>query len=183
MLCNECNEQDATIHLTQIMGDETIKRHLCEVCGKDLIAGISAASAKRFPQRRIPIQTVSQGSVPPVWNPEPSLNTIIAGDARYAKDAYSFVLEAVHIAFVKDFPGRTPRHISAAELLEVLRLEAIDAFGASAKSKLQSWGVSQCEDFGEIVFNLVEAGLLTTRPEDRKEDFKGGYDFDKAFPD
>jgi len=47
---------------------------------------------------------------------------------------------------------------------------------------LNSWGIFKGEDFGEIVFNLIEAGLPTKQAEDTKADFKGGYDFDTAFP-
>jgi uncharacterized repeat protein (TIGR04138 family) len=50
-----------------------------------------------------------------------------------------------------------------------------------AKTVLNRWGVRQCEDFGEIVFNLVEKRILGKTEQDRKEDFSGGYDFDEAF--
>ena len=50
-----------------------------------------------------------------------------------------------------------------------------------AKTVLNSWGVQRCEDFGELVFNLVNKGVLGKTEEDRKEDFAGGYDFEAAF--
>jgi uncharacterized repeat protein (TIGR04138 family) len=56
-------------------------------------------------------------------------------------------------------------------------------FGWQAKSVLNGWGVHTCEDFGEVVFNLVSVGMLGKRPEDRREDFQGGYSFDNAFPE
>lgn len=43
-------------------------------------------------------------------------------------------------------------------------------------------GIFKCEDFGEIVFNLVDAGLMAKSAEDTKEDFQNGFDFDTAFP-
>jgi uncharacterized repeat protein (TIGR04138 family) len=46
---------------------------------------------------------------------------------------------------------------------------------------LQEWGVRQCEDFGEIVFNMVEGGVLSKTSKDSREDFKGGYDFESTF--
>jgi uncharacterized repeat protein (TIGR04138 family) len=46
---------------------------------------------------------------------------------------------------------------------------------------LHEWGVRGCEDFGEIVFNMVESHLLAKTRNDTREDFKGGYDFDEAF--
>ena len=39
----------------------------------------------------------------------------------------------------------------------------------------------RCEDFGEIVFNMVESSLLGKTENDSREDFKGGYDFFEAF--
>ena len=37
MLCQQCHEREATIHLTQIVGDKMTRRDLCEVCGKELV--------------------------------------------------------------------------------------------------------------------------------------------------
>ena len=37
------------------------------------------------------------------------------------------------------------------------------------------WGISETEHFGEIVFHLVEVGLLTKTDEDSLEDFKGVF--------
>jgi len=58
-----------------------------------------------------------------------------------------------------------------------LREYAIECFGGEARAILSSWGVMRSEDFGEIVFILIDAGWLGKRLEDRKEDFQGGYDF------
>lgn len=46
---------------------------------------------------------------------------------------------------------------------------------------LKTWGITKTEDFGEIVFNLVESGQLGKTDRDRKEDFANGYDFQSAF--
>jgi len=50
-----------------------------------------------------------------------------------------------------------------------------------ALAVLQEWGIQRCEDFGEIVFNMVDNNLLAKTTEDSRDDFKGGYDFDQAF--
>jgi uncharacterized repeat protein (TIGR04138 family) len=47
---------------------------------------------------------------------------------------------------------------------------------------LNAWGIFKCEDFGEIVFNFIDAGLMTKSAEDDKKDFQNGFDFDTAFP-
>jgi uncharacterized repeat protein (TIGR04138 family) len=50
-----------------------------------------------------------------------------------------------------------------------------------AKTVLNRWGVHRCEDWGDIVFLLVQKGVLGKTEQDRKEDFAGGYDFEEAF--
>jgi uncharacterized repeat protein (TIGR04138 family) len=45
----------------------------------------------------------------------------------------------------------------------------------------EEWGIKDCKDFGEIVFNLVENGVLAKTESDRKDDFANGYDFWEAF--
>src|SRR5690606_34101129 len=74
-----------------------------------------------------------------------------------------------------------PRHISGAELAEGARALAIDQFGPLARTVLEHWGIHSTADLGEIVFALVEAGILVAEPEDRIEDFVGLFDFEEAF--
>jgi uncharacterized repeat protein (TIGR04138 family) len=172
MLCNECNKRQATIHLTQIVGEIETKRDLCEICGEEFLD--LAKNSSLFP----PYDDTGKLK-------EAAVEMIFSRELQYSKDAYLFVLAGMQKAFVKHFQkphNKTPGHISGAELLEALREYALDAFGKAAKSTLKSWGVTKCEDFGEIVFNLVEAGLLGRQPSDCKEDFQNGYDFDQAFP-
>ena len=45
----------------------------------------------------------------------------------------------------------------------------------------EEWGIHSCADFGEIVFNMVEIGLLAKTENDSREDFKNGYSFEHAF--
>ena len=54
-------------------------------------------------------------------------------------------------------------------------------WAAMAMTVLEEWGVRQCPDIGELVFNMVEAGLLAKTEKDSREDFRAGYDFTDAF--
>ncbi len=172
MLCNECKEREANIHLTVIIADKVTQRDLCEVCGKEYV---DFTRGRGGPQCGIL-------STSPL---DLALDEIIAADSRYSKAAYFFLRQALDEA-IKEHFGKSrcerPTHISGVRLLEALRELAIGEFGKEAKAKLNSWGVFECEDFGEIVFNLVEAGLLVKQEQDSKADFQGGYDFDSAFP-
>jgi uncharacterized repeat protein (TIGR04138 family) len=112
-----------------------------------------------------------------------ALGLILGEDPRYTADAYGFVREGLDFTIkMRNKPESGPgRHVSGQELLEGLRLLALQEFGPLACTVLKSWGVTRTEDFGEIVFNLVNKGVLGKTPEDRKEDFAGGYDFHAAF--
>lgn len=103
---------------------------------------------------------------------------IVEKDPRYAVEAYLFVLAALPVA-QKLF--RRKRHVSGQELLEGIKVLARDEFGLLAKTVLHSWGVRTTDDFGHIVFNLVNAGILTKTEDDRIEDFHSVYDFDDVF--
>jgi len=112
-----------------------------------------------------------------------ALRNILGRDNRYAPDAYLFLREALDFTIkLLQKPDKGPaRHVSGAELLDGIRQYALQEFGPLALRVLNHWGVKRCEDFGEIVFNLVEAGALGKTDEDRREDFAGGYDFERAF--
>jgi uncharacterized repeat protein (TIGR04138 family) len=73
--------------------------------------------------------------------------------------------------------------VSAGVLLEAIRELALKKFGKRAKAALAEWKIFRTEDFGEIVFDLIDAELLSKQPEESKEDFKNGFNFDEAFPE
>lgn len=111
------------------------------------------------------------------------LDSIRQRDPRYSLDAYHFVREALDHTQKQQAKGRKaePRHVTGQELTEGIRAFALDQFGPMAITVLDEWGVRSCEDFGEIVFNMIEARLLGKTDKDSRDDFKGGYDFHEAF--
>jgi uncharacterized repeat protein (TIGR04138 family) len=109
---------------------------------------------------------------------EKLLEGILARDPRYTVEAYAFVRAGL------DFTVRSlkkPRHVSGQELLEGIRQFSIEEFGPMTKTVLNGWGIQRTEDVGEIVFNMVETGLLGRTEEDNRDDFANGYDFEEAF--
>ena len=116
-------------------------------------------------------------------NFEEALRKIRQQDPRYDEAAYGFVREALDftIKLLKKPASGPRRHVSGGELLEGMRQYALQEYGPLTKTVLAAWGVRRCEDFGALVFNLVQAGVLGKTDEDRPEDFGGGYDFDEAF--
>jgi uncharacterized repeat protein (TIGR04138 family) len=112
------------------------------------------------------------------------METILREDPRYPEPAYEFVAAAVshtarELGKTAAAPGR--RHISGRELLEGIREIALRQFGPLTYDVLEAWGITRTEDFGSIVFNLVNHGLLGASEEDSPEDFADGYDFIEAF--
>jgi len=110
-------------------------------------------------------------------SPDELLDEILADDHRYARDAYIFVSESLGYTVQK--AGRVG-HVTGRELCEGLAEYALSQFGPLARSVLESWGVRTSEDIGEIVFRMVEVGLLRKTDEDRREDFVGAIDFTEA---
>jgi uncharacterized repeat protein (TIGR04138 family) len=103
---------------------------------------------------------------------------------QFEKGAYFFVRQALdHTlkAIKKESEARSGRHVSGQELLSGIQEFALDQYGPMAYTLLQGWGLKQCADFGEIVFQLVEYGVLGKTDQDRREDFAQGYDFKDAF--
>jgi uncharacterized repeat protein (TIGR04138 family) len=120
-------------------------------------------------------------------NVEEVLETIVAKDPRYPREAYYFVREALDVAQRKFTKAATksakdkPAHVSGQQLLEGIRAHALEQFGPLTLMVLAEWGIHRGEDFGEIVFNMVESSLLGKTENDSRDDFKGGYDFFTAF--
>lgn len=103
---------------------------------------------------------------------------------RYAEAAYFFLLEALDYTMCLLGKSRLQgeaRHITGPELLDGIRQYAKEEFGPLAPYAFRSWGILNTEDFGALVFQMCEAGLLNKRDSDRLEDFRDGFDFRNAF--
>ena len=115
------------------------------------------------------------------------VNLIVKEDDRYTREAYGYLKEALDFSMDKErkrkgqVVSKTQRHVTGQELLEGVREYALDQFGPMAYTVLTSWGLERCEDFGEMVFNLIEYGVFSKNEDDSKEDFAAIYDFEEAF--
>ncbi len=109
---------------------------------------------------------------------ESPLEQIIAKDPRYKPEAYVFVHDALDHTWSR-LDQR--RHATGHELLDGIKDLALQRYGSMAVAVLKSWGIKTTDDFGAIVFNLVEAGILSKTEQDRIEDFHAVYDFEDVF--
>ena len=113
---------------------------------------------------------------------------VLRDDRRYTIEAYQFVREALSYAqevmglgIAESVPGgegNVERHLTGQQLCEASRRYALDQYGLLAKTVLKSWGIQSTQDFGEIVYNLIEVDLMKKSDNDRREDFDGVFDFD-----
>lgn len=112
-----------------------------------------------------------------------ALDSIIAADSRYHRDGYVFLRDALDFTTKqqKKIKGTTVRHVTGPELLDGVRQYALKEFGPMVMTVFDSWGIHSCEDFGHMVFNLIDAGIFGKTDRDSIEDFKNVYDFEEAF--
>ena len=86
--------------------------------------------------------------------------------SRFSPQAYGLVMAALELA-VSGKRG----HVSGVELLEALAILVARRFGLLARAVLNEWGIYRSEDVGDVVFDLVEAGIMAKRPQDSRQDF------------
>ena len=99
-------------------------------------------------------------------------------EQRFDERAYLFVLAALEYCQAH---LTERRHITGAELAQACRALAIERFGVTARLVLEHWGVRSTRDIGDVVFTLVDLGLLISQPQDTRDDFLDVFDFAQAF--
>ena len=111
------------------------------------------------------------------------LDKMVEQNPRYRRDAYLFLREALEFTqkTISKANKNQVRHITGAELLNGIREYALALYGPMTITVLGEWGITSTEDFGHMVFLMVENNLLRKTDQDSLEDFKKGYSFDEAF--
>ncbi|MBC2600428.1 Minf_1886 family protein [Puniceicoccus vermicola] len=112
------------------------------------------------------------------------VDRICAENGRFHPNAYLFVRQGLDFTLSQlkergEIQSR--QHISGEKLLDGIRAYALEQFGPMAKAVLDHWNIESCRDFGVIVFELVDYGVLGKTDEDNIRDFENGYDFSDAF--
>ena len=133
-----------------------------------------------------------------------ALHRLLHEDKRYTLEAYVFVREALAYASnVLNLGNETStpepevqldldstqeeltpfkeRHLTGQELCDAIRQYAIKEFGYMAQLVLDKWGITKTQDFGNIVYNMIDVGLMKKSPADCREHFDDVYDFSDAF--
>ncbi len=113
-----------------------------------------------------------------------SLEVILQKDPRYDREAYHFLRDALDYTIKqrkKAREGGPTGHVTGQQLLEGIRLYALKQFGPMTLTVLEYWGLRRCDDFGEMVFNLISVGIFGKTETDTIDDFRGAYTFHEAF--
>ncbi|MCK5708216.1 MAG: hypothetical protein KAI43_11235 [Candidatus Aureabacteria bacterium] len=105
---------------------------------------------------------------------------IIRTDKRFQVEAYTFVMECLHF-YTQNKKLPTGKHITGRELLLGFRDYAQKSFGPMAKFTLNLWGIHTTQDVGDIVYNMIDKGLMGREEADSLDDFKDVYNFDDIF--
>lgn len=126
------------------------------------------------------------------------LNAVVQA-TRFPIDAFLFVQRGLDFTVCRlhgepdpldeaaDYPdppddlSDSSRHVSGQELCRGLRDFAIHEYGLMARTVLSRWGITSSRDFGEVVFAMVEGGLMHKTDNDTIRDFLDVFDFTTAF--
>ncbi len=123
---------------------------------------------------------------PPSLDDALDVSAFAIESSEFPIDAFAFVQEGLRHTVDRlersDEMLDTPnRHVSGRELCIGLRDFALGQYGLLARTVLEQWGIERTDDFGEIVFAMVDAGLMRASEDDTSDDFSAVYRFDEAF--
>jgi uncharacterized repeat protein (TIGR04138 family) len=107
-------------------------------------------------------------------------------DPRYHREAYFFLRDALTHTVKQGKKARdseSGEHVSGQQLLDGIRQYALKQFGPMVVTVFDFWGIRSCQDFGEMVYNLIGARVFGKTDGDSIEHFKEGYTFKEAFVD
>jgi uncharacterized repeat protein (TIGR04138 family) len=112
-----------------------------------------------------------------------AVDLVVSQNPQFDRDAYYFLRDALDFTVnqIKKNRSAVVGHVSGQQLLEGIRHFAIKQFGPMVPTVLNYWNIHQCEDFGTMVYRLIEAGVFGKSERDSLDDFKGGYSFHDAF--
>jgi len=92
--------------------------------------------------------------------------------------AYLFVLSGLQYTIERMY---RERHVSGRELAEGCRDLAREKFGPMARTVFEHWGIRTSRDLGQVVFALVDCGVLVAQEGDSIGDFEDVFDPEDAF--
>jgi uncharacterized repeat protein (TIGR04138 family) len=113
---------------------------------------------------------------------EQAVAAVTSRDKRFDAEAYFFLKDALDFTLkrIADGNGGHSRHVSGPELLLGFRDFALDQFGPMSSTLMKEWGIRQCRDIGDMVFQLIDEGMFGKQDSDSLEDFSEIFDLEDA---
>lgn len=172
----------------RIAGNRTPSLRLLWLRSNGEAAGVraSACSALTHPRKVLALRLRALPRLlPPMLKLDfaAAVDLIVEKNPKFDRDAYFFLREVLEHTASDSKKVREPRsrHVTGQELLEGVRKVALAQFGPMVPTVFDAWGIKRGEDFGEMVYSLIDAGFFRKSPQDSLEDFSGGYNFHDAF--
>lgn len=111
-----------------------------------------------------------------------AVELIIEADSRYPRDSYFFLRDALDqtVKLRKRQIGESG-HVTGQQLCEGIRQHALKQFGPMVPTVMEYWGIRKTDDFGNMVWNLIELGVFGKTQKDSIDDFKDVFSFQEAF--
>lgn len=106
--------------------------------------------------------------------PEPAFDFVREGLAHTSKSVFGDDPGAAQ-------PSEDSRHVSGQQLCIGLRDLALKKYGLLAPTVLRRWGIRRTDDFGVIVYAMIDRQEMRCSDEDRFDDFVGVFEFEEAF--
>jgi uncharacterized repeat protein (TIGR04138 family) len=102
---------------------------------------------------------------------------------QFVREGLSYTTKLLHGEPAKPTPDHVDdrRHVSGQQLCMGLKKLATERYGLLARAVLTKWGVRTTEDFGVLVYALIDRSELRQGERDSIDDFKSVYCFDEAF--
>jgi uncharacterized repeat protein (TIGR04138 family) len=111
----------------------------------------------------------------------------------FPEAAFQFVREALAATVKQLYPeskGKAEaadsaladsRHVTGQQLCLGMRDLALKRYGLLAGAVMRQWGVRETEDFGVIVYAMIDRGEMRCSERDSFDDFRDVFAFDEVF--
>ncbi|MGN0867769.1 MAG: Minf_1886 family protein [Oligosphaeraceae bacterium] len=93
-------------------------------------------------------------------------------DPRYPHPAFLYLIQTLREMLDNRKEGE---HVTGKEVCLALRQNLLDEFSLLAPDVLRTWNIVETNDIGNMVYDMVDAGLFSTSPQDSRADFVDVY--------
>jgi uncharacterized repeat protein (TIGR04138 family) len=111
-------------------------------------------------------------------NPQAKFYEILDQNSRFPLAAYAAIHKGLDYTMKRK---AVVGHVDGQELAVGMAGYLKEEYGPFASLLLNGWGIHSTLDFGRLVFDLVESGMMRKQETDSLEDLSDVYDFETVF--